>query len=89
MSPTGSGKNLTFEASVTDRQAYLAGRMPVGFPWAAAFILSFGCFGFFFSFRLSLFPMGVFARFRVVDGGVTNVPPTASGRLVRILSYRI
>jgi len=80
---------IAFDASVTSWQAYLAGRMPLGFPWAAAFILSFGCFGFFFSFRLSLFPMVAFARFRVLDGGVTNVLPTASGRLVQALSYRI
>jgi hypothetical protein len=48
---------FAFDAPVTSWQAYRAGRMPLGFPWAAAFILSFGCFGFFFSFRLSLFPI--------------------------------
>jgi hypothetical protein len=41
----------------------LGGRMPPVFPWAGVFSLSFGCFGFFFSFLLSLFPIVALTRF--------------------------
>jgi hypothetical protein len=38
--------------------------MPLELPEPEAFGFSFGCFGFFFSLRMSLFPM-IFLSFRV------------------------
>jgi hypothetical protein len=47
------------------RSGYLVGRMPPEFPELEAFGFSFGCFGFFFSLRMSLFPMVV----SLISGG--------------------